>query len=571
MTGWLIKLPSIILLLVAGIIAGPIYGLLEPDKLLGQALMPFIELAVALILFEGGLSLKGKELGKIGSIALRLVTIAALITWVMLGFLAYYVLGLSAPMSALLGAILVVSGPTVVIPLIRVIRVRMPVEPILRWEGILIDPIGVILAVLVAEVCETGIDMSAPVHIFSGILLSLGIGISLGFVASATLKFIVGRHLVPDQFNVLLCIALLFSFVTLSNALHDQSGLLTSTIMGLSVATSRMPWVKSVEEYIGHTQRLFIGILFILLAGRLSPEFFDKVDIHLCIFIMFAILVVRPIAVFFSTTNTKLGLKHKLAIGLLAPRGIVSAALASSLSISLASSGLEGVEYLVPYTFATIISTVAFYGIFSPIIFKLLGVVQDANEGVLFVGGGKVALEIAKVIKSQGFKVAFVDTNVLNIRRIVAAQIDSYRGSILSDPLQDEINLEGIGNILAFTSNDEANSLAAIEYRHTLGAAHVFQLAASKDDKNNIGGRIFANKDLTLDKFNELWTKGYRPKIEEIIKEKEKSKTENKDDQTILLAEIENNKLYIVAEDKLARPLRPTKKIVFSFDESVKI
>lgn len=557
--GWRTKVPSILLLLIAGILSGPVLGVLTPDALFGHVLMPFIELAVAVILFEGGLSLKITELGKVGSVVLRLITLSAIITWILLSLLSYVVLKLNGPASTLLGAILVVSGPTVVIPLLRLIRARAPIEQILRWEGILIDPIGVILAVLVAEVCEAGFDLSAPWHLATGIIFALSIGGFLGWIGARILKLTVGQHHIPDQFIVPLTLAVLFSVVVLSNMLHEQSGLLTATVMGLAVARNQKQWVQTIEDFIGHTQRMFIAVLFIILAARLNPIYLEHFNLSLGLFILSAIIFVRPVAVLISTIGTNLSLREKLAISAIAPRGIVSAALASSLGASLVESGIEGMDTLVPYTFATIIVTVAIYGILSPHIFKLCRIQQIANEGVLFVGGGRAAIAIARLLNDEGFRVLIVDSNYSNIRRINAAGLESYHGNILSDSIQEDIDFEGLGKLVALTPNDEANSLATVEFRQIFGGKNVFQLSSPLTDNPKVAGRIFVNKDLTLERIEDLWVQGYRPSVRQAS---DNSSSSGNIDEYIL-AEIEKQHLFIVSQDNLARAAKPEKQIVF--------
>lgn len=547
------------MLLVAGIMSGPILGWIQPDALFGQVLMPIIELAVAVILFEGGLSLTKTELGKVGSIVLRLITISTFITWVSLALLAYTLLSLGGPASALLGAILVVSGPTVVIPLLRLIRARAPVEAILRWEGILIDPIGVILTVLVAEVCEAGFDISAPGHVVVGILIALAIGCGLGWIGALILKLTIGRHKVPDQFIVPLTLTVLFSLVILSNRLHEQSGLLTSTIMGVIVARNQKAWVHTVEDFIGHTQMMFIAVLFIILAARLDPSYFEHIDVNLCLFILAAVVIVRPIAVMISTLGTNLRLGERFALSALAPRGIVSAALASLVGASLVDAKIAGMEAIAPYTFATIIGTVAIYGIFSPWLFKLCGVQQQASEGVMFSGGGPIATSIAKVINELGFRTLTVDAQSFNIRRSKGLGLEAYQGNILSDGIQEEVDLEGLGKLVAFTPNDEANSLATVEFRHIFGSNNVFQLSSIRSGGSKAAGRILGDQELTLEKFEDLWFKGYRPFSREI----DKGDPPSDNSEEYIRAEIENNRLYIVAHDNLVRASKPQKQVVF--------
>lgn len=562
--GWKTSIPSILFLLLAGIAAGPVLGLVQPDPLFGALITPIIEFSIAVILFEGGLSLSQAELGKVGGIVLRLLSVGVGIVWFLISLFAYFVLNLGLEASLLLGAILVVSGPTVVTPILRSIRAKAPIEPILRWEGILIDPIGVLLAVLVAELCHSGINLSAPWHIVSGLAVSLGVGLLGGWIGSLIIKHTVGRHLVPDQLIVPVTLATLFSVVTVSNLLHEQSGLLTSTIMGLLIAFSKAPWVHIVEEFVNHIQKIFVGALFIILAAKLDPDYIRHLDIYFVIFIMGIIFIVRPLAVFISTIRTGLSVKDKAAISMLAPRGIVSAALASSLGTTLAGENMLGMQYIVPYTFFTIIGSVAFYAIFAPLSFKLLGATQSSPEGVLIMGGGRFALELGKIIKKEGFNVSFADSNKANAARIRRAGFPCFHGNILSDETQDHIELDGIGKFLGCTTNDEANSLATIEFGAMFGSANVFQVASIHSDSYKVGGRILCNQKLSLDQIDVLWQEGYRPFCKNIDIPSSGNKTPENTENEYVLAEIEGQKLRLVSQDNLLRFAKPNKQIVFA-------
>ncbi len=559
--GWRLGIPSIMFLLVLGILSGPVFELLSPDYLLGPSLLPLVELAVAVILFEGGLSLKITEVGLVKGPVSRLISIGAIVTWALLSLIACSVLELTLPVAALLSAILTVSGPTVVIPLLRTIRAKSPLEPILRWEGILIDPIGVLLAIIVAEIAVSGLGAESYWTFFSGMTLSLFVGSALGWLGASMLKFFIGRHKVSDHFIIPVSFSALFIFVTLSNMIHEQSGLLTSTIMGMLVARSKGQWVHTLEDFIGNTQRMFIGILFMVLAARLDPAYLKHIDYRLIVFIALAILVVRPIAVFVSTFGTKLSWKEKTALGSVAPRGIVSAALASSLGTSLADSELNGIEVLVPYTFATIILTVTFYSIFSSLILKLLKLQIESNEGVLFVSAGKIPLAIGKLLNEQGFKVAFVDTNTSNIRKVKNAKLSAYHGNVLSEAMIEDIDFDGIGNLLAFTPNDEANSLAATEYRPIFETAHIFQVSLDSTEEQKGGGRLFGERGLTFEKFEELWEQGFRPICRD-FQPAEESADQQSAENVYLLAQIEKGKLYLNSWDNFRKAANPEKEII---------
>lgn len=563
MLGWRYRVPSILLLLISGIVAGPILNLVDPEPLFGQSLIPLIEMAVAIILFEGGLSLSQRELGRVGPIVWRLISVGLLITWVLLMGAAYFVLQLEAPVAALLGAILVVTGPTVVIPLLKSIRAKLPLEPILRWEGILIDPIGVVLAVLVAEACETGFGYFAPLLIVQGMVVSLVIGASLGWLGALVLRFVIGGHRVADQFSVPFSLVVLFSFVALANLLHSHSGLLTSTVMGVVLASYRANWVKSIESFIVPIQGLFIGILFIVLAARLDPRFIQYLDTDLLIFILVVVLLVRPVAIFISTWKSGLTIRQRAALASLAPRGIVSAALAASLGGHLAGIGIPGMEQIEPYTFATIIGSVLLYGVFSPGVFGLLGVRQRANEGIVIVGADKFAMAFAKIITGLGLRVLLVDTNRVNVRRCRSKGLEAINESILGEGIHEDVSLDGLGKLLTLTANDELNVLALSEFEHVFGAANLFRVAAAEEGSELNSGRVFASKELNIERLDELWEKGYRPKLREIPTEASRAGELVGTDE-FLLAEIEGERLFLPAADGLRRAANPNKIVVFS-------
>lgn len=572
--GWRTKIPAILLLLLVGIVSGPIFGLIQPEELFGATLSPMIELAVAIILFEGGLSLSKTEMMSVGHVVVRLVSITSFVTWSLLSALGYFLLGLNGVTSLLLGAILVISGPTVVTPLLRLIRAKAPVEPILRWEGILIDPIGVLLATLVAEGAEAGLGASTPWILGMGMAFSLVVGITLAYCGSVILRIVVGRHLIPDHYDVPLTLATLFTMVTISNLLHEQSGLMTATLMGLLVSRNKGAWVKSIHDFIGHTEMIVIGVLFVVLAAKLNPAHLQYFNFKLGVFVVLAIGLVRPVAVYIGTLGLGLKKNDRMALAALAPRGIVSAALASTLGAKLVAMGVPGADYIVPYTFATIIVTVAFYALSAPIVFSAIKVRQPRAEGVLFMGGGwNFSLALGKLLEIEGFKVTYVDTNEANIRRFRKFGMSCIYGNALSDSIKNEIDYDGIGNLIAFTSNQEANSLAAAEFRPIFGSAHVFQLAFPGYSKANVGGRILCNDDFTIEKIEELWGQGYRLFCREIIEpgaDERDDKPKNTHEGEFVIAEIDKgNKLYLMGKDRLRRASRPTKQLVFGREMEV--
>lgn len=496
-----IKLPSILLLLLVGFIAGPITGFLDPDALLGEALIPFVSLAVAIILFEGGLTLHLRELPEIGSVVGRLITVGALVTW-LVGFLAtHYIVGAPWGISLLVGATLIVTGPTVVGPLLRQIRPRGDAGTALRWEGILIDPVGAVLAVLTFEALIHGELQQAPQLLVQGILATLVVGIVLSLVAAALLIGLMARHWIPDQLQSAFALMVVVAAFTSSNLLVEESGLLTVTLLGVYMANQKRVDIRHIAHFKENLQVLLIGTLFILLSARLEMAQLSAIGPTSLLLLACLILVARPLGVWLSTIGSGLSNSERLWMMLMAPRGIVAAAVASVFAFSLEARGEPGAELIVPLVFLVIVGTVLFYGLTAGPAAARLGLSERDPQGLLIVGAGPLAQAIGKSMQDLGLAVLLVDTNWTNIRRARMLGLRAVHGSAVSESLSEELDLAGIGRMLALTPNDEANALAALNFSEDFGRSEVYQLAPDKfrgsDDRSSaltMGGRWLFNE-----------------------------------------------------------------------------
>ncbi len=477
---WRFNLPSILLLLLAGFLVGPVTGWLNPDELLGDLLFPVVSMAVALILFEGGLSLKFREIRTTGHVIRNLMTIGAAATWVISALAAYWALGFDLPIALLLGAILVVTGPTVIIPLLRHVQAVGRISAISKWEGIVNDPIGAIMAVLVFEAIvasrEHGFE-AATATVLVSILQTSVIGLILGGLSAMLLTLLLQRYWIPDylQNNVTLMLVLLV-FV-LSNVVQEESGLFTVTLMGIILANQRAASIKHIIEFKENLRVLLIAILFIILAARLKPEDLATLGWGSVLFLAILILVARPASVLLSTIRSGLNWREKLFLSWMAPRGIVAAAVTSVFALELAEeAGYMQAELMVPQMFMVIIGTVAIYGLTAAPVGRWLQVAQPNPQGVLIVGAHSWAQAIASTLQGEGIKVLLVDTNQANISAARLAGLPAHCTSVLSDYIIDELDLAGLGYLLALTPNDEVNSLAALHFTEVFGRAKVYQL-----------------------------------------------------------------------------------------------
>ncbi|MEQ8764777.1 MAG: sodium:proton antiporter, partial [Planctomycetota bacterium] len=360
---WRIKLPSILLLLSFGILAGPVLGWLKPDALLGDVLLPIVTIAVGLILFEGGLSLKFSELQQISRPLLGILTVGAAVTWGGTAVLAHTILGFSWSMSILAGAILIVSGPTVVGPILLQVRPNKKVASIARWEGIVIDPIGVILAVIVFEVIRAILTHEPLSGAAWALAKAIGVGIGLGMAGAALLVQLLRRYWVPDHLQNAFVVAFVTAVLFGANAIQHEAGILAVTLMGIFVANQKAVSVRHIVEFKENLRVLLIAGIFILLAARLESDALTVFGGKAPLFLAALILVVRPLAVFLSTWGSDLKRNEKLFLSWLAPRGIVAAAMGSVLAIQLERAEHPEARLLVPIIFWVIIGTVFVYGL----------------------------------------------------------------------------------------------------------------------------------------------------------------------------------------------------------------
>lgn len=473
---WRLHLPAILLLLIFGFLAGPVLGILDPDELLGNFLFPLVSVSVAIILFEGGLSLKINELRQIGTVFMALVTIGIIVTWFLASVAAHWVVGIQWPPAILLGAILVVSGPTVIIPLLRQVRPVGHISSIIKWEGIVNDPIGAILAVIVFEVIVAGSMQEGTSLIVLGVVKALVFGSLIGVAGAVLMILSLKRYLMPDFLQNPVSLMLVVIVYYISNVLQLESGLLAVTIMGIVLANQKYVSIKHITEFKENLRVLLISSLFIILAARLPFDNPALTSVSSWIFVGLLILVVRPAAVLASTLKSRLKWNERAFLAWMAPRGIVAAAVVSVFAERLVDSGFVSCELLIPLTFQVIVGTVAVYGLTALPAAHFLKVAKPNPQGVLFVGAHSWVQQIGQLLRDEGFQIILVDSNWDNIVEARRNGCRAYYGNILSEDLLYKIQLDGVGRLLALTSNDEINSLAALHFVDVFGSSEVYQL-----------------------------------------------------------------------------------------------
>ena len=485
---WRIKLPAILVLLAFGLLAGPIpqfitHGqkFIDPDLIFGELIYPVVSLCVAVVLFEGSLTLNFPELRHVGRPVIHLVTIGTLISWAVSAIAARYLLVMPWRLSLLLGAILSVTGPTVIGPLLRQIQPTGRVGPTLKWEGIVIDPIGAVLALLVFETMHVPPHLR---HMAAVAALSLGktilVGVGIGVAATAILVLVLHRNWLADYLAIPATLMMVVAAFTGANLLQDEAGLLAVTAMGVTLGNQKYVPYRHILEFKEALTILLVSSLFILMGSRLQSEQLRELGWRSAVFIVVIILIGRPLSVLISTARTGLARRDRIFLCGMAPRGVVAAAVSSIFALRLHRIGVEGADRLVPITFAVIIATVTLYGLSAPWLARRLGLASSGAQGFLIAGAHPIARLIGKALADEGENVALVDTNHTNVAAARLEGLTTYSDSILSERIVETVEGTGIRQLLAMTPNEEVNSLAAVHFGRAFGRSHVYQLETEK-------------------------------------------------------------------------------------------
>lgn len=509
---WWLKIPAILLLLIAGVVVGPVTGIIKPDELFGDLLFPIISLSVALILFEGGLTLRFHEIREVGHVVRNLVTIGALVTWMVIALATHALLEFSWELSLLFGALVVVTGPTVIVPLLRTVRPQANISNILRWEGILIDPIGALLAVLVFNFIVSG-RQSDPLETFALVII---VGTAAGAAGAFGLGIILRRHLMPEYLHNVAALSLVLTIYTVSNTITHESGLLAVTIMGILLANLKQTPIEGILDFKESLSVLLISLLFIVLAARMDFNDFTLLGWHSLWVIVVILFIARPLAVVVSALGSGLGWREQTLLSWICPRGIVAAAVSALFALRLGDIGVANANLLIPLTFMVIISTVVLQSISARPVATLLRLAEPEPRGVLIVGANPVARAIARELVEHDFRVLLADTNWDYVREARMAGLSTYFGNVVSEHADRHLDLVGVGQLFAMSQRPALNALACQRYKAEFGANRVFSLTTSEEKtapekltiaEQIVGQRLFG-RDVTYTMLSSMLGQG---------------------------------------------------------------
>ena len=493
---WKFKIPAILPLILIGLFVGPIATLIsenghpwiqpiwDGDRGLfpGENLFYFVSLAIGIILFEGGLTLKRGEVSKVGPVIGKLISFGAAITFFGGGVAAHYIFGLNWRISFLFASLIIVTGPTVISPILRNIPLKKDVSAVLKWEGILIDPIGALVAVLIFEFISIGGDAGYSKQAlleFGKIVL---IGFSFGISGGYALYFAIKKRLIPHYLLNVVALSVVLLIFVLSDIFAKESGLLSVVVMGMFLGNSDLPNLKELLYFKESLSVLLISILFILLAANISiDELLLIYNWNTAILIAVIIFLLRPLSVFSSTINSSLKTNEKLFISWVGPRGIVAAGIASLFGTKLVNMGMEGAEYITPLVFAVVLITVLLNATTARFFASVVGVFLKKSEGILIVGASKVSRLIASYLQRNKRHVVLVDSNQANVAQAQELDLEAFTANIYSEDLASNIELSDVGYLLALTGSQEVNRQAINRLGGVFGETGTFRLMSSEE------------------------------------------------------------------------------------------
>ncbi|MBL0517962.1 cation:proton antiporter [Aeromonas caviae] len=477
---WSVRVPAILFLLLSGLLLGPVTGLLDPDQLLGDLLFPLVSLSVAIILFEGALTLHLTELKGIGKVVRNLCSTGMVTSFAVIGAASYFLLGLDWRVAMVLGAVLVVTGPTVIAPMLNVIRPVREVDKILRWEGIVIDPIGALFAVLVFEAVRLGSQGDLVGHTLLALAKTVGVGSLIGVGAGWLTTLLIRKDWLPVSLHKFGVLALVLVTFTLSDWLSHESGLLAVTVFGIWLANQEGLDLEEVLAFKEDLAVILISSLFILLAARLDLAQLWQLGPMVLALLCVVQFVARPLCILVSTRGSDLPWRARALLAWIAPRGIVAAAVSAAFAISMHKAGIEDADKLVPLVFAVIIFTVVLQSLTATPLARLLDMRQSTPNVWLLIGANSVARAIGKALADQGIPVQLSDPAWEHCKLARMSGLPCYFGNPQSEHAERHLPLTSISTVLALSPSRHNNALGVLHFAHLYGEEKVHSLRSSE-------------------------------------------------------------------------------------------
>lgn len=504
---WRTRMPAIVLMSIAGLLVGPILGFINPQESFGDLFGPIISLAVAIILFEGSLNLDFKEISGFNKPLLRIVTLGAFIAWIAGSLAAHYLAELSWAVSFVIGGLFIVTGPTVILPLLRQAKLKPRPAAILKWEGIVVDPVGALLAVFAFEFIQfldAEVTLQALLLYFAASVLAA----ILGFVAGRGLGWMFEKGNVPEFLKSPMVFAVVLFLFVLSDEIMHETGLLAVTVMGMTMANMHIASIQDMRHFKENISVLLIASIFVMLTASLNPQTLLSIfDWKIITFVAAMLFIVRPLSIWLSTIGTDLTNKEKTLIGWIAPRGIVALTVSGYFANVMLDKGYEGAEILTSLTFALVFSTVVAHGFTIGWFAKKLNLASSESPGVLLIGGNPFTTELAKSLHDLNRQVLIMDNSFERLSGARKYGLKSELGQVLSEQTEYNVDLTPYPIMIAASESDSYNALVCSNFVPELGRKALFQTALHHGEtikyNPSLGGQILFNLKETYHHLNE--------------------------------------------------------------------
>ncbi len=512
-TGW----PAIVLMLFAGFMAGPVTGLIDPSAAFGDLLEPMIGIGVALILFEGGLSLDFRELRHSGQAVWRLATIGVLVGWALGAAAGFYIAGMVWPIAILFGGILVVTGPTVVLPLLRQSNVQTRPASILKWESIVNDPTGALCAVIayeyfrkVSEFPGASLFEVVPPLIIAAVMAGL-----IGYAAARLIAWLFPRGAVPEYLKVPVLFTVVIGVFVISNKIEHEAGLVAVTVMGIALANMNVSSLRSIHPFKENIAVLLVSGIFIVLSASLEFSDLNYLNWRFGLFLLALLFLVRPLTVLISLLGSGVPWNERLFVAWIAPRGIVLVAISGLFALRLTDLGYGDANVLIGLSFAVVVTTIVAHGFTIDLVAKLLKVKGASRPGLLIVGSTPWTIALAKEMRALKTPVMVVDASWQRLSAARREGLPCYHGEILNEATEHNLDLAPFQVLVAATDNEAYNALVCNEFAHEIGRDSVYQLGENVDGDDrhslpdSIRGRALFSTGLGVSDVNERQAQGW--------------------------------------------------------------
>jgi NhaP-type Na+/H+ or K+/H+ antiporter len=513
---WRFKIPAIALLLLVGLIAGPFTGFIVPATDFGEIYKPAITLAVAIILFEGGLTLNFREISETSKAVRRIVLIGAPLIWLFGTLAAHYIGGLSWLTSTILGAILIVTGPTVIMPLLRQAKLEPRVASILRWEAIVNDPLGALFAVISFELFLVFNNIHNPETLAFDLTLALIMAVPGAWALGKLIVWLFQNGHIPEFLKAPFLLTVVIAASSATNQVLEEAGLLTVTVLGVVLANSRISSLNEMKRFKETVTIILVSAVFILLTASLNLETLRSFGPQVFGFVLAILFIVRPVAIWLATINTGTTWQERTLVAIIAPRGIVAVAIAGLFGSTLVEQGIEDGDKIIVFTFAVVASTIVLHGFGLPVLAKILKLRSTTRPGVMFVGSSSFTVGLAEKLGEEGIPCLVTDQNWHRLRKAKSKGIETFYGDVLSEHAHHSINISNWKHVVAATDNDSYNALVCTEFAPEVGREFVFEMGAGerREDRDDllftIGGKSLSMQGMSYYEIEEKLDQGWK-------------------------------------------------------------